>query len=365
MTIAQRIADAQTRYAEVERSVDFIQIARCLLAGKGTFQGARDHAAIQPGLSDRVRKLLADPSAINVFVQRATVPGMGLGDLPQSYAIAASAWAGSLSNSGLFDRLLNAGFRKLPMSLVTTGAIGVGAVAAVVEEFGVKPISSLSLSSATSTPRKAAALLVMTAELLRAVENAADTIISAELKKAVIAAIDGKLISIASSGAPLFASTGANLAAFFTDLANALNAVATDQNSRLYIAMTPANVKQLSLMLASGSATTTALSPTGGTILGMEVIPCSALGSGTWLLIDATGFAAASDMLFLSTLRSSTIQFAAPVDSPPTPATPTISMFQMDQLGLLCERWFFCERLRASAVAQITGASYAPGGFSP
>jgi hypothetical protein len=364
-SIAARIGEVKERYDQIERATDFAQIARLMLASKGRLEGARDLAR-EPRISDRVRRIFADPGAADVFVRRAIVPPMAIsGNAPLTeYRIAANGFAASLANVGLFDRMLAGGFRVVPLRLLTVGASTAGAVAAVVDEGAPKVVSNISLSSAQTTPRKAAAIIVLTAELARAAEGVVDNLVGQELKNACIKAIDQKFWAIATAGAPSFASSGTNVAAFFGDLAAALNAVGVDDTSRLFIAMTSVNAKMLSLMLAQGSTTSTALTPSGGTVAGIEVVISDALAAGQWALIDASGFAAAADLLQLSTLAHASIDLQTSPDSPATPSTNFYSLWQLNQVALLAERFFIAEKLRTNSVAVINSASYA-GGFSP
>jgi hypothetical protein len=366
MTVAARLGELQQRYDQIERATDFAQIARVLLAAKGQIVVARDIAQSTPRVSDCVRRLFSDPAAGNVFVRRSSVPPATLAETTPltEYKIAAAGFAASLANVGVFDRMLGGGFRVLPLSLLTVGAVNVGATAAVVDEAAPKPVSTLSVTASTVSIRKAAGLLVLTAELARAIASAADALVGQELRKACVRAIDGKFLAIATAGAATFASSGSNVAAFWADLGVALNALAIDDTSRLYIAMTSANAKQLALMLAQGSSTSTVMTPNGGTIAGIEVIVSDALAAGQWALIDASAFAAAADLLMLSTPSHATIQFDSSPDSPPTAPTNFVSLWQLNKLALLAERFFIAERLRTNSVALVTSASYASG-FSP
>lgn len=368
MSIVAQLGDVKERYERVEQAADFVACARLLLAGGDRqFLGARDLSRIAPRVSARVKSIFAAPEAAEIFVHRAAVPPMTLPSSPAltAYAIAANGFASSLANVGVFDRLLGGGFRVVPLSLLNIGAVNVGVAAFTIpDEAAPKPVSSFSVSSATTTPRKSGTLLILTAELARAIEGPFDALIGQELRKGVVKDIDQKFLAVAVAGAPSFAASGSNLPAFFGDLAAALNSLAIDDTARLYIVMTSANAKQLALMLAQGSATSTAMMPGGGQIAGIEVIVSDALAAGQWVLLDASAFACAADLLTLSPFRHASVQFDTSPDSPATASTNFISLWQLNQLGLLAERFFIAERLRSNSVAQITGASYASG-FSP
>jgi hypothetical protein len=144
MTVAARLGELQQKYDQIERAADFAAIARLLLAGRGQFQVARDIARTAPRVSERVRRIMNAPEAPDLFVRAAVLPQTLAGTPALSeYRIAVSGFAASLANVGVFDRLLGGGFRRLPMGLMTVGAINVGAVGAVVDEGSVKPVSSL------------------------------------------------------------------------------------------------------------------------------------------------------------------------------------------------------------------------------
>ena len=106
------------------------------------------------------------------------------------------------------------------------------------------------------------------------------------------------------------------------------------------------------------------MTPRGGQIAGIETLVSDSLAADTFVLLDAMAFAAASGDLAISSMGHSTFQLDTSPDSPIVASTNMISLWAQNLLALLCERFFICERLRAGAVASVTGASYASG-FSP
>jgi hypothetical protein len=365
MSLVERIADVQQKYEMIERSTDFAAIARLLLAGRGEIEEARGIAR-QSRASARVKKIFQDRGSDDLFMWRAAQTPAAIVNTPAlvEYKIAASGFAASLANVGVFDRLLGGGFRVLPTSLCSVGAINVGAVAAVVDEAAPKPVSSLSVTAAQVVVRKAAALLVLTSELARVLDPQVDNIIGAELRKACVKAVDGKFLAVAIASAAAANASGSNLPAFFGDLAFLLNAIGVDDSSRIYLIVTSSIAKQISLMLAQGSATSTAMSPSGGTIAGVEVLVSDALSAGQMVCCDANAFACAADLLVLSTLRHASVQFDSSPDSPATASTNFESLWATNKVGLLAERFFIAEKLRSNGAAVINGASYGSG-FSP
>ena len=71
------------------------------------------------------------------------------------------------------------------------------------------------------------------------------------------------------------------------------------------------------------------------------------------LLIDPHGFVAHSDIITLATSQQALIR----MDTAPTSGTAAISLFQQNAHALKATRWWGCERMRSSAVAQHTKGS--------
>jgi hypothetical protein len=373
MTLAAQIGTLHERHEQMERQCDFISLAKMLLASGGKLSEASHLAAKAPRVSARVREILSSNAAPEILsralepVTNAAVPAHALvGSVFADYAVAAGGFAAALANVGIFDRLLTGGFRRLPLQLFTVGAVTARATGAVVSEGSAKPVSSLTLTSATTTVRKAMAAVFVTNELVRTTEDT-DGIIGTELRNATVAAIDAQFISIASSGVTAVNSVGSSAGAFRADLGGALASISVDQNSRLYIVMTSANAKALcALGDAAGSANSAfpQMSPRGGMISGIEVLISDAPTTNSWLLIDATAFAAASGDIALSSLKNASVNMDTSPDSPAVAGTNLQSLWQLNMSAVLAERFFFCERLRTGAVAIVQNATYASG-FSP
>lgn len=364
MNVAARLGELKERHDALERAQDFCTIARLLLAGGGRIRGAHE-AANSPGVSARVRSFFAAPNAGDALVRRSSVPPLGLADLPTEYTAAASAFGSSLASVGVFDRLLAGGFRRIPLALLTVGMSNVAVTAAVVSEFAPKVVSSLSLASSTTTPRKAAAIVVLTAELARAAGSLVDNLIGQEMRTGCIRAVDARFLAIATQGAPAANASGSNLPAFYGDLQFLLNAIVVSDTSQLFLVVTSQVAKMLSAMLSQGSAASTSLTPQGGVICGIETIVSDSLAAGqSMVLIDASAFAAAADLLSLSTLSHGSVQLDASPDSPATASTNFLNLWQLNKIAILAERWWLAERLRTNGVAVISNASYASG-FSP
>jgi hypothetical protein len=378
MTIAQQIGALNERHEQMERARDFYSLAGLLLRSDGKLHEASKLAAKAPRVSRRVQEILSSPAAPAIFsraidprsaaapnfTERAAVSALTLdGTAFADYKVAAAGFAGVLSSFGVFDRLLANGMLRLPMGVFTVGAITVGAVGYTISEGSAKPISSLTITSATADIRKAMAAIAISEELARVSEDF-DNLLGQALRAACIKAVDEQFIAVATSGAATITSSGSNLAAFLDDLGTALHEIGTDVNSRLFIVMTSKNAEALAILLAETGSPVTAMTPRGGTIAGVEVLVSDALAADTWLLVDATAFAAATGEIALTTLRHGSINMSTTPDSPPTSATHLHSLWQLNQRALVAERFFILEKLRTDAAAVVGSANYASG-FSP
>ena len=142
----------------------------------------------------------------------------------------------------------------------------------------------------------------------------------------------------------------------FFDLSN----VTTSARSRLAFVTTPTIARALAFKNSeSGRAfADLTLNPLGGSIAGAPLLVSDAVPAGQVLLIDASGFVANSDVVALDVTRQADLLMDSAPDSPPSAGTVPINLWQENKRGLRATRWWAARRLRDSAVAQITGASY-------
>jgi Phage capsid family len=355
VTIAQRIAQAQGTAENVRHHTEFAQMCRFLLEGNGS-QSIAIRAAERAGAS-RVATIL-----------RAATDPITLSSL-SDYRLLASGFANALSNVGLFDACLPSMKRiPLPLATSTVGAIGTAAVAGISEERGVKVVTRLSIENSQLTPIKAAAVIALSNELLRAAPNEAQQLISKELVNACALAADQKFLAVALSGATSFTSSGSTAVSFRSDLASLLALVSTGASSRLFLAMPSLVAKQLSAMGATSTNATPAfpeLGPQGGSISQIRVIVSDACATGTVTLLDASRFAGGAEPVTIEEFRHGSVQMDAAPDSPPTASTNQLSLFQLNMAALLAERWIGIQRLSSGAVASVVNANSWVGGFSP
>src|SRR5262245_52223364 len=114
MTIAQQIGKVSQNVAIATSAGEFLELARCMLAGRDDPMRARS-VAEQSQSGERVRMIL-----------RAAVTGGQLSDIPEFRSLSAGFLA-SVRNFGAFDGML-ADFVNVPLrtnvTLVSTGGTG-------------------------------------------------------------------------------------------------------------------------------------------------------------------------------------------------------------------------------------------------
>lgn len=270
------------------------------------------------------------------------------------------AFIQQLSNESVFFKLLD-GMHRVPfqarVSMITSTA-----AAHTMSEGQPIPVADITLDDVYLKPMAVSALIVLTEELLDSTQS--EQSINNALRRAVSAAADATFFSsIIDADTPAFASTGATAAAAVQDLKLLLDAVQPKSESNLLLAMSPnAQRAAATLMNAAGGFVFPALTPTGGSVFGIPVMPCDQLPPGSIALIDAAGLAGeagsidvnASDQAALE-IKSSGLQQNAKSGA----GTSLVSMFQTNSVALKANSTIGVQRLRDNAIAIVTNAGWA------
>ena len=368
-SLAQKIGSVSANIETTTRAREFVALARCIALSKGGHRLAGEIAR-EARLGPTVQSVLDSPFSVHKFdmrLQKAAASAGTTNDavwaLPlANYDVLANAFMSSLQNYGAFDRLLPAA-RVVPMR-VRVGAVTTAASGSAVGQGQSKPISRLTLASGTVDERKCVCVLTVTEELAQFSNPAAGNLFATELSNAVEVATDAEFISILSSGATSNGSSGATSEHFRNDLRAALAAITTSARSRLFLLVTPAIAKTLSVLhTSSGDAAFPAAQYNGGQVGGIEIVPSDAVTSGQMILVDAQQLALASEAILLDASDQASVQMDTAPDSPPTSATNMVSLWQMDMLGLKATRFFGATKLTSTGVCVVTGV--VPVGDSP
>lgn len=321
-------------------SIDLPMAVKFLLAARGDASLAHTLAA-NSRASQRVLNILGK-AAVGGSFSTDGAAGETLVDI----AVAQSAFFTSLRNRSIFFRLLDSGFRRVPLR-THLGLVSASATAYVVGEGALKPLSRLTLSNPALTPKKVAAIIVTTDEVARDTSSAGQSLITQELRGAVSDTTDEAFFAAIMPGAPSIPSAGAGSGAMATDLKALLDAVNVSGTGSLAWAMAPDVGNRLALVVDSHGE----MSPTGGAFLGLPAMVSNMIPAGTLRLINASAIAANADAISIDVSN----QVGLLMRDDPEGAAALTSMFQTNSVALKAEVSFGVEKTRADAVTEVTG----------
>lgn len=293
-------------------------------------------------------------------VQKA-VSAMNIGDdsAMVDMNIIVSAFIQQLRNQSAFYRLLDGMIRvpfKTRISMIATDA-----TAWIVGEGKPIPVTRATLDALTLDPKKAAALLVITEELLRSTKSEQNLTLA--LRRAISAAVDGQFFSLViDDDTEEIASTGDDAIAAAGDIKLLLDAVSPSVESSLLFVLSP-EVQRAAATLTtqSGGFLFPNLTPVGGDIVGIPAIPSDQVGAGKVALIDASGIAGESGTVAIDASGYADIEMQSSgllIDSDTPAAAVLTSMWQTNSVAIRAVVDFDAKRLRDNAVAVLTGVEW-------
>lgn len=281
----------------------------------------------------------ADQRQIVSALKSATSP-ITTGDFPGALQPVADSFIDALRDFSIPLRLQ--GLRKVPMlTLLYVNSSGV--IVTEVAEGSPVPVLAGDWTSATLTPRKFAGICVQTSELLRATSPTAALAIVDDLAKATAAAeneafLDANVAGSVLFGQANFAAAGSSLANVDSDLAHLVSLVkgAADADASFVMAKQTATFLGL-LRGTGGAAAFPNIGPSGGSLLGLQVLVSTAAEDGDSpsskiiaLLSPSEIFWADQGSVILSTSSNASLQMS---DTPSNLATSTVSLWQSNAVA--------------------------------
>lgn len=304
-----------------------------------------------------------------------------------------SAWAGALVTyqnlQNEFIELLRPktiigripGIRQVPFNIKVPRETG-ETTAYWVSQGSPKPVSKGALDTVTLDFNKVAGLTFMTKELMRFSQPSAENMMVNSLTKAIIkltdndfldpskAAVSGVSPASITNGTTAINPSGTTADAFRGDFA-ALLAAYTSANytlDDLVIVMSQSQALRLGLMRNDfGAKEFPDINKDGGFIEGVPVITSENVAATTGSPADGriiVALAANSILMAddggveVSVSTEASIQTDDAPDSPQTASTTLVSMFQTNQVAILCERFITWTKARSGAAVYINGAHY-------
>lgn len=268
------------------------------------------------------------------------------------------AFIEALRGRSVFARLLADGAVRLPLK-TRTAVVTALASAWITGEGLPVPVSGMALAGSALQERKAAALVVVTNELLRSTAPAGRALVDASLKAAVSDALDSSFLDIVGDGIAPLPASGPTAADALSELRGMLNATnQTGNGSLFWIAAVDVGNAASALTTASGDLAFPGASPVGGEMLGLPMLVSSALVSGTLMLVDASGLAAELETITVSLADQASIQMDTAPTNPPVAATVLESLWQSGKVALLARAFYGAEVIREGAVALLSGIEW-------
>ena len=262
------------------------------------------------------------------------------------------------------------GLRRVPfnISIPTQTA---GTMAQWVGELVSKPVSKLAFSAMTLRFTKVANIVVMSDELVRFSNPAAEAIVRDDLVKGTAEFLDQQFtnptitevtnVSPASitNGAPTAASSGSSADDLRADLKTMLASFsgANIPPQGLTVLMESNQAAAIAMMMNPlGQREFDSVTPDGGSLFGYNVIVSDSLRGGDIIFLKPSEILLADDgNVTIDISREASLQLDS---NPAEPPTGMMSLWQQNAVGIRAERYINWKRRRAESVFYLTGADY-------
>ncbi|KVR97205.1 phage major capsid protein [Burkholderia vietnamiensis] len=338
----------------------FTRTAMILAKAKGDLSLAKSLAEVH----------YKDDAVVNGIIKSAVAAG----------STTVAAWAGNLvypeTYGGDFIELLypqtvvgRLSAKKVPFNVRIAGQTG-GQAVGWVGEAAPAPVTSAAFNAIFLTWSKVYALSILSDEIIRFSNPAAEALVQADLLKATAQGIDSTFLGSAAAvanvspagmmnGAAAVVATGADYESLRKDVQSLLApAIAANYNLQsAVLVMSPARALAIGSMLTPlGVLAFPNLTMDGGFLMGIKVITSNNVsGSVIQLLIQ--------DEIFLSEDAGPQIDISREasiiMDTNPAGASSTpVSMFQNGLVAIRIGQFINWAKRRNLAAAQITGAAY-------
>lgn len=360
----------------------FTRYAMALMAGKGNLMQSAEIAKRWGDSTPEVETVLKAAVAAGTTTDAAWAKPL------VEYQNMASEFAELLRPATILGRIQ--GLRRVPFNIKVPRQTG-GSSASWVGEGAPKPVSALAFDQISLGHMKLAGIVVMTDELVRFSNPAAEDIVRRDLVDTIGQTIDRDFVDPANAGTtdvkPASITNGVTpIVASGTD-ADALRADAKAVMSKFVEAnmslsgsvwiMTETQALSIALMLNPlGQPEFPGIQingDSGGTFMGLPVvlsenIPAQAAVTGPpaipagsrIILAKATEILLADDgEVVLDASNQASLQMDSAPTNPPVAATVMVSLWQMNMVGIRAERHINWTKRRPGAVQFITGTAYA------
>ena len=355
------------------KGTGFTRYAMALCRAKGNLMQAVEIAKSQFGDTPEVLTILKAASAAGTTTDADWA-------LPLvEYQTLANEFIELLRPQTILGRVPN--LRNVPFNVRMSRQTG-GGTYGWVGEGAPKPVGTLSFDEVTLRWAKAAGIIVLTEELIRQSNPAAEGLVRADMIAGIAQFLDGQFVDPAvvavsnvspasiTNGVTPVSATGTDAAALRADVATMWEDTFLSQNlvpTSGFWVMDNVTAMRISLMRNPlGQDEFPGITPTGGTFMGYPVItsngvPADSTG-GLMIFGNAQDILYAEDTLTLDVSREASLQMDSAPDDPTTATTVMVSLWQRNLVGLRAERFINWQKRRANAVGYIENTQYGING---
>lgn len=352
---------------QLEKGIAFARFAKCLAAANGSRSEALSVAKSRHPDDTKLHHVLKAAVAAG-----STTDPTWAGNLVE-YQEYAADFVDFLRPQTIVGRFGQGGIpslRRVPFNIRINGQTS-GGSAGWVGEGKAKPLTKFDFDTVNLGWAKIASISVLTEELVRFSNPAADVLVRNALAETIIermdldfidpakAAVAGVSPASITNGAPSHASTGdveSDIALAFSDYITAnLN-----PTGAVWL-MSATTALALTLRKnALGQREYPEITLTGGTLAGLPIIISQYVGNRL-ILVNAPDIYLADDGgVAIDMSREASLEMVnnPTQDSVAGTGTQLVSMFQTNSVAIRAERWINWQRRRPAAVSVITGVAY-------
>ncbi len=366
---------------KLEKGIEFARFAMAVAAGKGNLLQSAEIA----------KNKFGDNSSITTSIKAAVGAGSTsnptwAAPLVETYQRFAGDFVEYLRPRTILGRFGNNGvpaLRRIPFNTKIPTQV-TGGEGYWVGQGQAKPLTKFDFGEVLLGHAKVANIAVITEELLRFSDPAAEAIVRDQLAEALIARLDIDFINPAkaavtnvspasiTNGVTALVSSGTDIDAVRADIKGLMaQYIAANVTPSTGVWIMP-TIVALSLSLLTnplGQPEFPGLNMNGGTFFGMPVIVSEYVPAGVVVLANASDIYLADDgQVTVDASNQASLQMdTAPTNAsgslgatdPSVPtATSLVSLWQTNSVGIRAERYINWTKRRASAVAVLTGVQW-------
>ena len=324
-----------------------IRYARALGLGRGVALEAAEIAGDLWGATSGPSRWLKAAAAAG-----STPPSGAWGDQLLDYQSAAQEFFGLVREKSIPGRM--AGLRRIPELVRLITQVG-NASAAWVEQGKAKPLSMMSFAADTLGPLKIAAVVVVTLDLLKVSNPAAESWLKSALVDSLVGLLNSSFVDPANAGtsdvepasisfgAPTVAATGD----WAADLAALLAVFTGDIESAVFLL-------NGNLAAAMAGPDQPGLSVRGGTLSGVPAVVDKAVPAGLVVLADAAQIGMSEGALRVDASQQGSLEMS---DLPAGSGTASYSLWQTNSVAYRVEQSANWKVAKPGAVVTLTGVA--------